>query len=672
MGQQVKGYRRKAEGRYGRGTSTALRALEQQSKEKGVVLGKRSAENRKRAGGKGSVQSAPSYARRRGWSEEVNPPFQYGWEASGVERTEKEYGKSGGRGVERRKRVEEVRAGEGYETNGRGRKGSRKQGYVVYGEYVKALVRERAKRVKEESGEEQERSGGRRPERERSSNRSRRKEKGAVAKQVGEQERKSRGPSITGVGVARRAKQEHSRASELGGEARGGKSESVRKQRKESKHREYRGGEKRRGLSKRAGEARKEREKGRIVGASGTGRNTRKTKESLKTKAKQPKGKDVKGAEYVRQEQYRKKNTRGGAGKRNNNTVAQGREEEREYGKWEQVQAKRERMLRRYESEVGRKVTRERVNRAEVRVRVGRRPERRRRTKVMASGERPYREKRRDEDKRKEEVRVSKKRMRGRTAMGESRTKCGGTRTEYAEQASVRNESTEWGGAERSMKIKRVGKALRKSRKPVTPKVRSKGRAVVVVLAGVRKRERRRVKRRVRKREGAGRKHKEARRNFVGRRKYQARKSEYGRKGVAHGKSKRAGLKRKRSKRRWGVGVGKRQDPYSEVYNPHRLLRNPSRVPVEKSRQQVRGGYYGYKVTVIGTRDGSRRTKKVVMWMGTVPKSTKGARIGSAEGVAKTSVGTMGVRVEYCYELGAEEKKEGKHEKAESKRGKAA
>ena len=473
MGQQVKGYRRNAT----HGTRTSRR------------------------GG------------RRGWREKVNPPYKDGWEKSGVERTEREYGKSEGRGKERRGRVEQVREGEGFVSNGRGRKGSRKKGYVVCGEYVKVLK-----------------------------------------------------PRVTQSEMAKRER----------------------------------------------------------------------LKEEQKHRTKQEKKKYKRGVKQA---------------------------------EWEKLQAKRGRRVRRYESEVGRKVTRERVNRAEVRVRRGRMPEMKRRVKVM--GDRSYREKRKKEDTKEREGRVSKKRRKvrrvdedsevledgyevleegleeglledhcrqgtkeaGRIQEETAREKKGltlhskvsgrveekdeGKKMEENQREENQSSDLIMSGEEKqsspdSVRWEKVGKALEKSRKPEKQKVIRQGRAVVVVLAGVIKRERRRVKRRVRKREGAGRKHKAARRDFVGRMKYQGKKSVYGRRGGGY-------------RRKWIE---------------------------ERGGDTVEGGFYGYKVTVVGTLDGSRRTKKTVSWMGEVPKSTKRAMIGVAEGVAKTTVGTMGVRVEYCYGLG--------------------
>ena len=135
--------------------------------------------------------------------------------------------------------------------------------------------------------------------------------------------------------------------------------------------------------------------------------------------------------------------------------------------------------------------------------------------------------------------------------------------------------------------------------------------AVVVVRSGVRRMERLLVKLLVRKREGAGREHRRIRREVDGRRKAHAYKS--------------------RSGRRYGGN------------------KSTSSVTSEEKRK---GGYYGYRVTVTGTLNGSRRTKRWEMGRGTVPQSRKECRRGLSEGVAKTSVGTLGVQVGYCYGLG--------------------
>jgi hypothetical protein len=139
-------------------------------------------------------------------------------------------------------------------------------------------------------------------------------------------------------------------------------------------------------------------------------------------------------------------------------------------------------------------------------------------------------------------------------------------------------------------------------------KVRSSAVAVVVVRSGVMRIERRMVKRRKRKREEGGREHRRERRSWGGIMKSHARRS------------------------------------------PHGKALRPTSSPV--SATTINHGYYGYRVTVTGTINGSRRTKRVDRKFGTVPMSMKGARIGTAEGVAKTSVGTRGLQVSYCYGRG--------------------
>ena len=69
-------------------------------------------------------------------------------------------------------------------------------------------------------------------------------------------------------------------------------------------------------------------------------------------------------------------------------------------------------------------------------------------------------------------------------------------------------------------------------------------------------------------------------------------------------------------------------------------------------KRKEKGGYYGYRVTVKGTLNGGRRTRTYERQKGTVPGGTKRARVRMGEEVAKTTVGTRGVRVEYCYGRG--------------------
>lgn len=158
----------------------------------------------------------------------------------------------------------------------------------------------------------------------------------------------------------------------------------------------------------------------------------------------------------------------------------------------------------------------------------------------------------------------------------------------------------------------RVKRGRQRQRKAT---VRTEAVAVVVVRSGVRRMERRMVKRRKRKREGGGREHRRVRREWGGRRKSHGTKSDHGR--VRKGREGTDGTQGK---------------------------------PCVETKRG--GGYYGYKVTVTGTVNGSRRTKRVERKLGTVPQSMKGARIGTAEAVAKTSVGTRGVQVSYCYGIG--------------------
>ena len=63
-------------------------------------------------------------------------------------------------------------------------------------------------------------------------------------------------------------------------------------------------------------------------------------------------------------------------------------------------------------------------------------------------------------------------------------------------------------------------------------------------------------------------------------------------------------------------------------------------------------GYYGYKITVKGTRGGARRPRTYVTQKGKRLRGRKKGRRMSHEQVAKTTVGTLGVRVQYCYGRG--------------------
>lgn len=261
--------------------------------------------------------------------------------------------------------------------------------------------------------------------------------------------------------------------------------------------------------------------------------------------------------------------------------------EEVEERKKSQLERKRERRGMRYMSEVGRKVTMERVNRSGLRKKRGRRKE----VGVMRRGrvaqERLYREKsKKNEDGEKDERLVKRgERMEG----GEAK-----------------------GGAVEVATKEREKRRKKKERKG---EVRREAMAVVVVRGGVMRMERRMVKRRIMKREKAGRDHMRVRRDWGKRRKQHGKKSKYGRV-----EAQETGV---RSQGVASSGLVKRQ-----------------------------GGYYGYRVRVKGPLNGSRRTKKKERGNGTVPESMKKGRIGTAEGVAKTSVGTRGVQVAYCYGRG--------------------
>jgi hypothetical protein len=64
-------------------------------------------------------------------------------------------------------------------------------------------------------------------------------------------------------------------------------------------------------------------------------------------------------------------------------------------------------------------------------------------------------------------------------------------------------------------------------------------------------------------------------------------------------------------------------------------------------------GYYGYKVRVKGPLGGARRTMTYVIRNGTVPLGTKSARRREGFEHAKTKIGTLGIKVTYCYGIGS-------------------
>ena len=64
------------------------------------------------------------------------------------------------------------------------------------------------------------------------------------------------------------------------------------------------------------------------------------------------------------------------------------------------------------------------------------------------------------------------------------------------------------------------------------------------------------------------------------------------------------------------------------------------------------GGYYGYQLVIKGPLGGARRTMVKVIQQGTVPRGTKQARRTTSFEHAKTKIGTIGVKVTYCYGRG--------------------
>ena len=123
-----------------------------------------------------------------------------------------------------------------------------------------------------------------------------------------------------------------------------------------------------------------------------------------------------------------------------------------------------------------------------------------------------------------------------------------------------------------------------------------------------------------------------------GREKGELTKGEYGLKaregGRVSARQREAGRKRRRNKR------NRRGKVWVEVF--------PDR-PVTKKPREVRMG--GGKGSVEYWA-GNVRTRTYERQKGTVPGGTKRARVRMGEEVAKTTVGTRGVRVEYCYGRG--------------------
>jgi len=75
----------------------------------------------------------------------------------------------------------------------------------------------------------------------------------------------------------------------------------------------------------------------------------------------------------------------------------------------------------------------------------------------------------------------------------------------------------------------------------------------------------------------------------------------------------------------------------------------------KRDRERKKGekyGYYGYQVVVKGPLGGARRTMTYEIQNGTVPRGTKKARRRTNFEHAKTKIGTIGVKVTYCYGRG--------------------
>ena len=144
-------------------------------------------------------------------------------------------------------------------------------------------------------------------------------------------------------------------------------------------------------------------------------------------------------------------------------------------------------------------------------------------------------------------------------------------------------------------------------------------RCETIALSGVRPVAQRRANRMVRELEG-NMNHIEILRNREGLTTHHARSSQYGRKRLGE------------------------VDPMNLIHSQNKEN--------EETDSSKKGGYYGLNVTVKGPLEGSRRTLSYVVQRGTVPRGTKRARIMMSHEHAKTTYGTLGVRVTYCYGRG--------------------
>jgi hypothetical protein len=72
----------------------------------------------------------------------------------------------------------------------------------------------------------------------------------------------------------------------------------------------------------------------------------------------------------------------------------------------------------------------------------------------------------------------------------------------------------------------------------------------------------------------------------------------------------------------------------------------------KEEEKEKKKGYYGYQIRVKGPLGGARRTRTYGIQKGKVPRGTKKARRRETSEHAKTKIGTLGVKVTYCYGLG--------------------
>jgi hypothetical protein len=87
----------------------------------------------------------------------------------------------------------------------------------------------------------------------------------------------------------------------------------------------------------------------------------------------------------------------------------------------------------------------------------------------------------------------------------------------------------------------------------------------------------------------------------------------------------------------------------AKAKNPRTGRKSRKEAELQKQGAGRKRGFYGYQVVVKGPLGGARRTMKTRIQEGTVPRGTKEARRRTGSEHAKTSIGTIGVKVSYCY-----------------------